>query len=231
MAKTKATTTAKPEAHPAVVMGAIMGEVLSSEAQSAVGHLVTIIGDFAKHDEVQGGITTRLYAWAKGEAGTVSTFEELCKIAEKKHKESVTGDGSKAMPQSYKNAKSVILAGFRTNRTNAAGNEENALAISETFNGLKEILAKWKKAEKKAEEDARANEAADEAKEEQSGPTIIPAAKDDVLAAFVAEVSGNSELLAAFRSQAENILANLHSIAEEHAAAALAKEAKASKRH
>lgn len=164
------------------------------------------------------GVTTRFYEVSKT-VGTWSACETLIAEAEAAFRDA----GGKKLPQVWKNAKSIIKAGYAvqvvTKTADGADYVTNAVVVSETFNGLKDLIKADKAAKERAAMNAAADKLADTAPSADSSAT--DAMVDEVLHQFTAALKADLQLLAAFRENYADIMEALESYARQKQVAIL----------
>jgi hypothetical protein len=154
----------------------------------------SVLSSLVTYDKKQKGATTVLYNVAK--TSDKAVFEAMVSQAEQEHKIAKRG----ALPQVWRNAKSVLLAGYNTPFTLGDGTKTCILYITDSFNGLKDRLNAEKAAIKAKEQADKAKEQADKAEEkaenigsDEGSVSAYPAA----LQAFIDAVMNDSEVMAA----------------------------------
>lgn len=147
----------------------------------------SVLSSLVTYDKKQKGATTVLYNVAKTSEKAV--FEAMVSQAEQEHKLAKKG----ALPQVWRNAKSVLLAGYNTPFTLGDGTETCILYITDSFNGLKDRLNAEKAAIKAQEQADKAGERADNIGSDEGSVSAYPAA----LQAFIDAVMNDSEVMTA----------------------------------
>lgn len=147
----------------------------------------SVLSSLVTYDKKQKGATTVLYNVAKTSEKAV--FEAMVSQAEQEHKLAKRG----ALPQVWRNAKSVLLAGYNTPFTLGDGTETCILYITDSFNGLKDRLNAEKAAIKAQEQADKAEEKAENADVCGTSSSAYPFA----LQAFIDAVMSDSEVMAA----------------------------------
>ena len=152
----------------------------------------SVLSSLVTYDKKQKGATTVLYNVAKTSEKAV--FEAMVSQAEQEHKLAKRG----ALPQVWRNAKSVLLAGYNTPFTLGDGTETCILYITDSFNGLKDRLNAEKSAIKAQEQADKAKEQADKAEEKaENVGSVSASAYPFALQAFIDAVMNDSEVMAA----------------------------------
>lgn len=150
----------------------------------------SVLSSLVTYDKKQKGATTVLYNVAKTSEKAV--FEAMVSQAEQEHKLAKRG----ALPQVWRNAKSVLLAGYNTPFTLGDGTKTCILYITDSFNGLKDRLNAEKAAQKAQEQADKAQEQADRAENADVGGTSA-SAYPAALQAFIDAVMNDSEVMTA----------------------------------
>lgn len=149
----------------------------------------SVLSSLVTYDKKQKGATTVLYNVAKTSEKAV--FEAMVSQAEQEHKLAKKG----ALPQIWRNAKSVLLAGYNTPFTLGDGTETCILYITDSFNGLKDRLNAEKAAIKAQEQAEKAEEKAENIGSDEG--SVSASAYPFALQAFIDAVMNDSEVMAA----------------------------------
>lgn len=149
----------------------------------------SVLSSLVTYDKKQKGATTVLYNVAKTSEKAV--FEAMVSQAEQEHKLAKRG----ALPQVWRNAKSVLLAGYNTPFTLGDGTETCILYISDSFNGLKDRLNAEKAAIKAQEQADKAEEKAENIGSDEG--SVSASAYPFALQAFIDAVMNDSEVMTA----------------------------------
>ena len=164
----------------------------------------SVLSSLVTYDKQQKGATTVLYNVARTSEKAV--FEAMVSQAEHEHKLAKKG----ALPQVWRNAKSVLLAGYNTPFTLGDGTETCILYISDSFNGLKDRLNAERAARKAQEQADKAEEKADNIGSDEGNVSASEYPAENVyvggtsaseypsaLQAFIDAVMNDSEVMAA----------------------------------
>lgn len=154
----------------------------------------SVLSSLVTYDKKQKGATAVLYKVAKTSEKAV--FEAMVSQAEHEHKLAKKG----ALPQVWRNAKSVLLAGYNTPFTLGDGTKTCILYISDSFNDLKDRLNAEKAAIKAQEQADKAKEQADKAEEKAENADVggtSSSAYPFALQAFIDAVMNDNEVMAA----------------------------------
>ena len=143
----------------------------------------SVLSSLVTYDKKQKGATTVLYNVAKTSEKAV--FEAMVSQAEQEHKLAKKG----ALPQVWRNAKSVLLAGYNTPFTLGDGTETCILYVTDSFNGLKDRLNAEKAAIKAQEQADKAEEKADNVGSASAYPFALQS--------FIDAVMNDSEVMTA----------------------------------
>lgn len=149
----------------------------------------SVLSSLVTYDKKQKGATTVLYNVAKTSEKAV--FEAMVSQAEQEHKLAKRG----ALPQVWRNAKSVLLSGYNTPFTLGDGTETCILYITDSFNGLKDRLNAEKAAIKAQEQADKAEEKAENIGSDEG--SVSASAYPFALQAFIDAVMNDSEVMTA----------------------------------